>query len=102
MTQQRIIRNYERAPGGWYVRVEITNAYTNGESRYDRVFVAEAELVGQDDDGVMEAVTRATLDPAPLARVRDLDVAAYRELQRVTGKPLEALREITRGIRGER
>lgn len=100
MTQQRIIRDYERAPGGWYVTIEVTNAYTNGESRYDRVFVAEAELVGKDDDGVMDAVTRAALDPAPLARVRDLDVAAYRELKRVTDKPLEALREITRGIGG--
>ena len=94
MRQQRIIRNYERAPGGWYVTIEVTNAYTNGESRYDRVFVAEAELVGQDDDGVMDAVTRAALDPAPLARVRDLDVAAYRELKRVTDKPIEALRSL--------
>lgn len=98
MTQQRIIRDYERAPGGWYVTIEVTNAYTNGESRYDRVFVAEAELVNQDDDGVMDAVTRAALDPAPLTRVRDLDVAAYRELKRVTDKPLEALRSLAASL----
>ena len=100
MNQQRIIRNHERAPGGYYVTVEVTNAYTNGESRYDRVFVGDAELAGQDDDGVMAAITRAALDPPPIARVRDLDVAAYRELQGVTDKPLEALREFTRGIGG--
>lgn len=100
MTQQRIIRNHERAPGGYYVTVEVTHAYTNGESRFDRVFVGDADLAGQDDDGVMDAVTRAALDPAPLARVRDMDVAAYRELQRVTDKPIEALREFTRGIGG--
>jgi hypothetical protein len=98
----RIIRDYERAPGGYYVTIEVTNAYTNGESRFDRVFVAEADIAGQDDDGVMDAVTRAALDPAPISRVRDLDVAAYRELKRVTDKPIEVLREFTRGIRGER
>jgi hypothetical protein len=98
MTQQRIIRSHERAPGGYYVTIEVTNAYTNGESRYDRVFVAEAELVHQDDDGVMDAVTRAALDPAPLARVRDLDVAAYRELKRVTDKPIEALRSLAASL----
>lgn len=98
MSQQRIIRQHERAPGGWYITIEVTNAYTNGESRYDRVFVAEAELVNQDDDGVMDAVTRAALDPAPLARVRDLDVVAYRELKRVTDKPLEALRSLAASL----
>lgn len=102
MSAGRIIRDYERAPGGWYITIEVTNAYTNGESRYDRVFVADADIADQDDDGVMDAVTRAALDPAPIARVRDMDVAAYRELKRVTDRPLEALREFTRGIRGER
>ena len=64
------------------------------------MFVADADIAGQDDDGVMDAVMRAALDPAPLARVRDLDVAAYRELKAVTEKPIEALREFTRGIGG--
>lgn len=38
------------------------------------------------------------LDPAPLARVRDLDVAAYRELKRVTDKPIEALRSLAASL----
>lgn len=94
MSQRRIIRGYEPCPGGYMVTVEVTNAYTNGESRFDRVFVAGSELIGQDDDGVMEAVAKAVLDSAPIARVQGLDVLAYRELKRVTDKPLAALRAL--------
>jgi len=98
MSQQRIIRGHEPCPGGYMVTVEVTNAYTNGESRYDRVFVAASELIGQDDDGVMDAVAKAALDSAAVVRVRDLDVAAYRELKRVTDKPIEALRSLAAAL----
>lgn len=44
---QRFIRSREPAPGGYWVDIEVTEAFTDGTSRIDRVFVTESELRGK-------------------------------------------------------
>ena len=44
MTQQRIIRSVLPSAGGYRVEVESTGAYTDGRSRFDRVYLTAAEL----------------------------------------------------------
>jgi hypothetical protein len=43
----RIIRKSERVPGGYRVTIEVTNAYTDGSSRFDRVFVEREAVEGK-------------------------------------------------------
>jgi|GEM_PF-6777848 len=60
------IRNRERAPGGWSVTIEVPNAYTNGESRFDQVFVPQDAVTGKTPEQVRQAVKDA-VDDDPLA-----------------------------------
>lgn len=58
----------ERTPGGFLVTVEYPNAYTNGESRFDRVFVDDAAVRGKSNSQVLQAVKDA-IDSDPLGGV---------------------------------
>ena len=45
----------ERASGGWYVAVEYPNAYTDGTSRIEREFLADADA--ETREGAMDALS---------------------------------------------
>ena len=92
---ERIIRESERVPGGYLVHVEVTGAFTDGASRWERVFVPEPS---GDTDDVMSAVA-AALAPSPIDELRGMDIHAYGELKAVTEKPIEALRQAFGGKR---
>ena len=65
----------ERSQAGWLVTIEVPNAYTTGESRFDRVFVSDSAVRGKTPDQVRQAVKDA-LDDDPLAAVLGEMVAA--------------------------
>lgn len=65
----------ERGPNGWLVVIEVPNAYTSGESRFDRVTIPYAKLDGKTADQVRQAVHDA-LEDDPLAAVLGEAVAA--------------------------
>lgn len=69
------IHSKERTTGGWNVTIEVPNAYTSGESRFDRIFVSDAAVRGKTADQVRQAVKDA-LDDDPLAAVLGETVAA--------------------------
>lgn len=85
MSQGRVIRKSERVNGGYRVTIEVTNAYTDGSSRWERVFVPEEDVAGGDPNDVLEAVAKAALDGDPVARVRGMDVVEYRAVKRAFG-----------------
>jgi len=67
------ITGYERAPGGWFVNLEIPNAYTDGTSRFERVFVARDDVPGNTADELLDAAHDAlTNDPAAQAIGQDV------------------------------
>jgi len=66
VTQQRIIRGARAVAGGYQVEVEVTNAYTDGASRFDRVFVTLSEMRGKTPEQRRQAIVDA-LDVDPLA-----------------------------------
>lgn len=85
MSQGRVIRKSERVAGGYRVTIEVTNAYSDGSSRLDRVFVPESEVASGDPNDVLEAVAKAALDGDPVAKVRGVDVVEYRAVKAAFG-----------------
>lgn len=77
------------------VTIEIENAYTDGTSRFDRVFVSYDDVAGRDDAHILAAIKREAVEN-PLARLRGqsldrVEPAATREpldsrLARIEGK----------------
>ncbi|MBA4180246.1 MAG: hypothetical protein C0506_06605 [Anaerolinea sp.] len=65
----------QRGRDGWVVTIEVPNAYTNGESRFERVTVPYGKLEGKTPDQVRQAIKDA-LDDDPLAAVLGEEVAA--------------------------
>ena len=55
-----------QAPGGWWVTVEVPSAYTDGTSRFDKVFVPRDAVTGKTPEQVRQAVKDA-VDDDPLA-----------------------------------
>jgi len=49
----------EAVAGGWMFKIEVPNAYTDGSSRYDSVFVSAAELKGKSPDQAQQAILDA-------------------------------------------
>lgn len=86
MTQERIIRAATRVPGGYTVQVEVTNAYTDGTSRFDELFVPVA-AANPTADELVEAVSVA-MDEDPFREVRSVDVLHWRKLRAVSQSPL--------------
>lgn len=64
-----------RAPGGWSVSVEVENAYTNGASRFDEVFVSDQAIAGKSREEVLQAVLDSLDDPFGGLRGADLSAA---------------------------
>jgi len=62
------IRSHEQAPGGFWVTIEVENAYTDGTSRFDRVFVPIEDLRGKTAEERRQAI-RDALDDDPLAGI---------------------------------
>jgi hypothetical protein len=93
----------EAVPGGYMITVEVPAAYTNGASRFDRVFVAAAAVRGKSPDQVRQAVLDAAMeDPiggvigevAPPAETRETleerMIARYETWQRWRNTRVEA------------
>lgn len=101
---ERIIRKAENAPGGFVVTVEVTEAYTDGSSRFDEVFVPRDELRGKsaaerlqaikdaiDDDPVGDLTGQAVSAPSATKEIIEARmVAKYEEWQRWKTTRLEA------------
>jgi len=68
------ISKHEPAPGGYMVTIEIENAYTDGRSRFDRVFVKADDVVGKSREEQLLAV-KAALGTS-LAELRGADPSA--------------------------
>lgn len=62
------IARRERVSGGWQVTIEVPNAYTDGTSRFDRIFLADADIRGKTLNEVRQAVKDA-VDDDPLQAV---------------------------------
>ena len=58
----------ERGPNGWNLTIEVPNAYTTGESRFDRIFVPDNDVRGKTPDRVRQAIKDA-LDDDPVGPV---------------------------------
>ena len=71
----KLIRSHEQAPGGYWVVVEVENAYTDGTSRFDRVFVPAEDLRGKTPEERRQAI-RDALDDDPLAGIAGEDATA--------------------------
>ena len=68
--------NLDQAPGGWMVDLEIPNAYTDGTSRFERVFVSRDNVPGNTADELLDAAHDAlTNDPAGQAIGQDVTAA---------------------------
>lgn len=74
MTQERIIRAATRVPGGYTVQVEVTNAYTDGTSRFEEVWVSRDAIVGKTPDERRQALFDALVDD-PIAEIAGETVA---------------------------
>ena len=70
------VANREQVPGGWMVDLEIPNAYTDGTSRFERVFVSRDDVPGNTADELLDAAHDAlTNDPAAQAIGQDVTAA---------------------------
>ena len=69
----RIIRSSRPCPGGRLVSIEITEAYTDGRSRLEEVFIADAAVRGKTPAEKLQALFEAIGDP--IAEVSGEDVA---------------------------
>lgn len=103
MTQQRFIRGYRRQGEGYAVRVEFTEAYTDGTSRFEEVFVPRDAFAGKTKAEKLQAVFDALEDAAadiagevvaaPAATKEILEqraIAKYEQWQRWKTTRLEA------------
>lgn len=100
----RIIRSSEAVAGGYIVTIEVTNAYTNGESRFDRVFVERSAMVGKakaqrrqavfealDDDPVGDIAGEAVVEPTATKEIFEArSIAKYEAWQRWKTTRVEA------------
>ena len=67
------VANREQVPGGWMVDLEIPNAFTDGTSRFERVFVSRDDVPGNTADELLDAAHDAlTNDPAAQAIGQDV------------------------------
>ena len=79
---ERILRGKQQVAGGYLLEIEVTEAYTNGDSRFDKVFVAAADIRGktlsQRKRAVADAIESAEIDEllnAPAtAHIDDKDI----------------------------
>lgn len=71
----RIIRKAEPTPNGWAIAVEVTNAYTDGSSRFDTVYVSRDDLRGRTPEERRQAIIDA-LDDDPLTGIADQPATA--------------------------
>lgn len=74
MTQQRIIRGAEPYRGGYLFDVERTEAFSDGSSRFERVFLERGEVVGKTPSQKVQAILDA-LDDNPLDGIAGLDAS---------------------------
>ena len=67
------VANREQVPGGWMVDLEIPGAFTDGTSRFERVFVSRDDVPGNTADELLDAAHDAlTNDPAAQAIGQDV------------------------------
>ena len=59
----RIIRKSRPCPGGRMVSIEVTEAYTDGRSRLEEVFVPDSAVRGKSAAEKRQAVFEAMGDP---------------------------------------
>ena len=85
------IRSHEQAPGGYWVVVEVENAYTDGTSRFDRVVVPAEDLRGTTPEERRQAI-RDALDDDPLAGISGEDAdSAPTQTKAILERRMEAL-----------
>lgn len=87
----KLIRSHEQAPGGFWVTIEVENAYTDGGSRFDRVFVADKDVRGRTAEERRQAI-RDALDDDPLAGIAGEDAdSAPTQTKAILERRMEAL-----------
>jgi len=70
------VANREQVPGGWMVDLEIPGAFTDGTSRFERVFVSRDAAPNNTAAEVLDAINDAlTNDPAAQAVGQDVTAA---------------------------
>jgi hypothetical protein len=84
------IKQREQAPGGFIVTIEVTNAYTDGSSRFERVFVADDAVRGKSLDEVRQAVKDA-VDDDPIAGILGETVSAPTQTKAILWQRAKAL-----------
>lgn len=82
----------ERVAGGWAITVEVPNAYTDGSSRLDRVYLRDQDVRGKGPEQVAQAIQDA-LDDDPLAQLVGQPVAALVQTRAVLEDRMVALYE---------
>lgn len=90
MSLEHIIRHAEPTPNGWAIVVEVTNAYTDGASRFDRVYLTRDELRGRTEAERRQAILDA-LDDDPLEGVRDQPATAPTVTKEILETRMESL-----------
>ena len=85
------IRSHEQAPGGFWVTIEAEDAYTDGSSRFDRVFVPIEDLRGKTAEERRQAI-RDALDDDPLAGIAGEDAdSSPTQTKAILERRMEAL-----------
>lgn len=75
------ITDVRHAPGGFEITVEHVGVYTDGSSRFERVFVAGQDVLGASPEAAMDAVRDAwNSRPAVVGMELDGAVVATREV----------------------
>lgn len=72
------------------VAIEVTGAYTDGSSRFDRVFVAREDLRGRTPEERRQSILDA-LDDDPLAGIAGQEVVAPTETKAILERRMESL-----------
>lgn len=85
----RIIRSAEPQGAGYIVTVEVTDAYTDGTSRFDRVYVARDEMRGRTPAERRQAVLEA-IDDDPVADIVGDEVVAPTVTRDILERRMEA------------
>ena len=68
--------NRDQVSGGWLIDIEVQNAFTDGTSRFERVFVSRDDVPGNTADELLDAAHDAlTNDPAAQAIGQDVTAA---------------------------
>ena len=84
------IVSHERSRDGFSVTIEHPGAYTNGESRVEKVHVSAAALRGKTRDQVRQAIKDA-VDDDPIRDILGEDVAAPAQTRAILEDRMEAL-----------